>query len=88
VSNTPNVVVIMVDEQKANSLSLYGNPLVQTPNLDRLADEGVLFDRAYATCPLCVPARVSLMTGRYPHTTGSRTNAFLLQPGERHLFDI
>jgi arylsulfatase A-like enzyme len=84
----PNVIVIMVDEQKANSLPLYGNPIVRTPNLQRLAEEGVLFDQAYATCPLCVPARVSLMTGRYPHTTGSRTNAFYLQPGERHLVQI
>jgi arylsulfatase A-like enzyme len=84
----PNVVILMVDEQKANSLPLYGNPVVRTPNLARLAEEGVLFDQAYATCPLCVPARVSLMTGRYPHTTGSRTNAFLLQPGERHLLQI
>jgi arylsulfatase len=87
-SDQPNVVVIMVDEQKANSLPLYGNPIVRTPNLERLAAGGVLFDHAYATCPLCVPARVSLMTGRYPHTTGSRTNAFLLQPGERHMLDL
>ena len=84
----PNVVIIMVDEQKADSLPLYGNPIVQAPNLARLAGEGVLFRQAYATCPLCVPARVSLMTGRYPHTTGSRTNAFAMEFGERHLFEI
>jgi len=41
----------------------------------------VLLRHAYATCPLCVPARVSLMTGRYPHATGSRTNAFYYGPG-------
>ena len=75
VGKAPNVVIILVDEQKANSLPLYGNPVVRTPNLERLAEGGVLFDQAYATCPLCVPARVSLMTGRYSHTTGSRTNA-------------
>lgn len=83
-----NVVVIMTDEQKATTLPLYGNPVVQTPNLERFGAEGIVFEHAYATCPLCVPARVSLMTGRYPHTTGSRTNLFLLQPGERHLVDI
>jgi len=86
--DAPHVVVIMTDEQKATSLPLYGNPVVQTPNLARLSAESVLFDHAYSTCPLCVPTRVSLMTGRHPHTTGSRTNLFLLQPGERHLMDI
>ena len=87
-SPAPNVVIILVDEQKADSLPLYGNPIVKTPNLERLAAEGVLFNHAYATCPICVPARVSLMTGRYPHTTGSRSNGFLLQSGERHLVEI
>ncbi len=87
-SKKPNVVVIMVDEQKAGSLPLYGNVDVQTPNLETLAEGGVCFEHAYTTCPLCVPTRVSLMTGRYPHTTRSRTNAFYLQPGEHHLLDI
>lgn len=84
----PNIVIIMTDEQKANALPMYGNPVVAAPNLARLAADGARFDHAYATCPLCVPARVSLMTGRYPHTTGSRTNLFLMRPGERHLLDI
>jgi len=87
-SKTPNVVIILVDEQKATSLPMYGNPIVQTPHLAQLASEGVLFNQAYTTCPICVPARVSLMTGRYPHTTGSRSNSVLLQPGERHLVEL
>ncbi len=87
-ADRPNVVIIMTDEQKATSLPLYGNSVVQAPNLERLAAEGMLFTHAHATCPLCVPARVSMMTGRYPHTTGSRTNLFLMQPGERHLVDL
>ncbi len=78
----PNIVIIMTDEQKRSSLSVYGNPVVQTPNLDRLAASGQVFDHAYASCPLCVPSRVSLMTGRYAHVTGSRTNAFLKNPQE------
>ena len=85
---SPNIVIIMVDEQKANSLPMYGNPIVQTPHLEALAASGVQFNHAYATSPICVPARVSLMTGRYPHTTGSRSNATLLQPGQRHLVEI
>ncbi len=84
----PNIVIIMTDEQKATSLPMYGNHIVQAPNLQQLAREGVLFSHAHATCPLCVPARVSLMTGRHPHTTGSRTNLFYLQPRERHLVDL
>lgn len=84
----PNVVIIMADEQKVGALPFYGNPLVRAPYLTALAAGGARFDQAYVTCPLCVPARVSLMTGRFPHTTGSRTNLFLMPPGERHLFDI
>ena len=84
----PNIVLIMVDEQKANSLPLYGNPVVRAPNLQRLAAEGVLFTHAFATCPLCVPNRVSTMTGRYPHATRSSDNRFYLQPGQRHLPEI
>ena len=87
-NDRPNVVIIMVDEQKATSLPLYGNPVVKAPNLLQLASEGVQFEQAYSTCPLCVPTRVSMMTGRHPHTTGSRTNLFFLQPGERHLVDL
>jgi arylsulfatase A-like enzyme len=88
VTDRPNVVIIMTDQQKATSLPMYGNPVVETFNLKRLAQEGALFTQAHATCPLCVPARVSLMTGRYPHTTGSRTNSFLMQPHERHLMEL
>jgi arylsulfatase A-like enzyme len=81
-SRTPNIVIIMTDEQKRSSLSVYANPVCRTPNLDRLAESGQVFDHAYASCPLCVPSRVSLMTGRYAHVTGSRTNAFLKDPRE------
>ena len=84
----PNVIIIMTDEQKATALPMYGNAVVRTPHLAQLAAEGARFEWAFATCPLCVPARVSLMTGRYAHTTGSRTNLFLMRPGERHLLDI
>lgn len=85
VAEKPNIVIIMVDEQKATSLPMYGNPTVRTPHLVQLAAEGVLFTQAFATCPLCVPNRVSVMTGRYPHATRSSDNRYYLRPGERHL---
>ncbi len=81
----PNVVVIMVDELQARALPMYGNPIVRTPHLARFAQDGAHFAQAFTPCPWCAPARVSLMTGRYPRANGSRTNEHLMQPTERHM---
>lgn len=62
----PNVLVILSDDQSAATVGCYGNPDVKTPNIDRLAREGMRFERAYVTSPQCVPSRASLMTGRSP----------------------
>ena len=67
--NKPNVLVIMVDQLNVNALSCYGGEM-QTPNIDRLANEGVRFDRAYCTTPFCSPSRASIVTGQYPHENG------------------
>jgi choline-sulfatase len=69
----PNILLVMTDQQRWDALGCVGG-WVQTPNLDRLATEGVRFARAYTNAPACVPARVSLATGRYPHDTGVRVN--------------
>src|SRR5919109_1680959 len=65
----PNVLLFMTDQQRWDALGCVGGWL-ETPNIDRLAREGVRFANAYTNAPVCVPARVSLATGRYPHNHG------------------
>jgi arylsulfatase A-like enzyme len=62
----PNILVVMTDDHSAAHVGCYGNRDIRTPNLDRFAAEGMRFDRAYVTCPQCVPSRASLLTGRSP----------------------
>ena len=66
----PNFLIIMSDEHAPMFSGAYGHPLVQTPHLDELANNGVLFENAYCNSPLCVPSRMSFMTGRYIHHIG------------------
>jgi len=74
VKDRPNIILIMPDQHRADALGCAGNPAVLSPNIDRLASEGVLFTQAYAQSPLCQPARASLITGRYPHDHGCVIN--------------
>lgn len=60
----------MTDEQRIDSLGCYGSKWAVSPHLDRLAEEGVVFERAFTPAPVCQPARVSLLTGKYPSETG------------------
>jgi choline-sulfatase len=66
----------MVDEMAAKAVGCYGNTVVKTPHIDRLAARGVRFSNAYATSPICIPARAAFATGRYPHQTGYWDNVF------------
>jgi N-sulfoglucosamine sulfohydrolase len=66
----PNVVLIYADDLGWSDSGAYGNEVVETPNIDRLAAEGVLFERAYTAAPSCSASRGALLTGRYPHTNG------------------
>ena len=70
----PHVVLLMADQLRHDCLSCYGDQGVQTPNLDALAEESVVFDHAYCSTPLCVPTRTSLATGKWPHTNGVIVN--------------
>ena len=63
----PNIVLFLTDQLRRDSLGCYGNEICRTPHIDRLAREGVQFDQAYTTSPVCSPARASLLSGLYPH---------------------
>ncbi len=69
----PNIIMIMTDQQRFDALGCV-NPVVRTPGIDSLAARGILFGQAVTQCPMCVPARNSLMFGLYPSQTGVRTN--------------
>lgn len=66
----PNVLIIMSDDHAAYVSGAYGNPKARTPNIDRLARNGVRFTNAFVNCPMCTPSRQSLITGRLPHSVG------------------
>src|SRR5690349_3886517 len=66
----PNVLWICADDHAAYVTGAYGNRIVRTPNLDRLAASGVRFDSAYCNSPVCTASRQSFLTGRYPRTIG------------------
>ena len=71
-----NLLFLFSDEYQRASLGCYGNSVVQTPHLDRLAERGTTFTNAYTNCPICVPCRASMATGRYVHQIGNWDNAF------------
>ena len=68
-SDRPNIIFLMADEHRHDALNCLGNTTVHSPNLDRMASQGVRFTRTYCQGPLCQPSRASIMTGRYPHQT-------------------
>ena len=78
----PNILFVLPDQQRPDSLGCYGNGAAITPNLDRLSAGGVTFDNCYVQNPLCCPARYSVATGRYPHSHGVRANWYAPRPGE------
>lgn len=70
----PNILYIMTDQQRFDTIAALGNPHIYTPNLDRLVQRGVSFTQAYSSCPVCLPARYTLRTGFEPPTTRTFSN--------------
>jgi arylsulfatase len=66
----PNILFIITDQQRGDCLGIEGHPALLTPNMDSLAGNGARFRRAYSTCPVCIPARRSLLSGQFPATNG------------------
>jgi len=70
----PNFIVLFADDMGYSDLGCYGHPTIRTPNLDRMAEEGMRFTSFYAAAPVCTPSRVGLLTGRYPIRAGQPNN--------------
>jgi arylsulfatase A-like enzyme len=86
-SEKPNVLVILADQLRRDALGIYGDTNVATPNLDRLAQEGIRFSQACVTSPICVPFRFTLMTGHYAHSRQVPGIEWRMSPAERTLAD-
>src|SRR6266478_2496228 len=84
----PNILFIMVDEMRWDATRCAGHPVVDTPNLDRLAKQGMRFANSYTVAPVCSPARTAVFTGRYAQVAGVTTNNVPSTPGELFLPSI
>ncbi|MCD6288094.1 MAG: sulfatase-like hydrolase/transferase [Candidatus Hydrogenedentes bacterium] len=72
--NRPHVLIITMDELRKDAFGCYGSDFVATPNIDRIAQQGIVYDRAYAASPICLPSRAAIATGLYPHNNGTYSN--------------
>jgi len=84
----PNLLFIWTDEQRADTMAVYGNARIHAPNLNMLAGESIVFERAYVTQPVCTPSRSSVLTGLWPHTNGCTTNDIPLSADVRCLPEL
>jgi choline-sulfatase len=91
-NDRPHLLVLFADQLRADSVGCAGHPVIRTPNIDRLAEEGVRFTHAFTTSPICCPARHSLATGLYPHNSNAWMDPDCMAPGTdtymRRLQDI
>jgi arylsulfatase A-like enzyme len=84
----PNILYVFADQLRAHSVGCYGNSEVQTPNLDKLASQGLLFRNTFANTPVCCPARANMLTGVYAHRNGMIANDLRLRESETTIAEI
>ena len=82
----PNIVIIISDDHAYQAISAYGSKLMQTPGIDRIANEGVLFNKAYVTNSICGPSRATIITGKYSHKNGFKDNEHSSFDGAQNTF--
>src|SRR3982751_1410786 len=70
----PNILIIFSDDHAYQAISAYGSKLMQTPNIDRIAKQGAIFQNVFVTNSLCAPSRATLLTGKYSHQNGLTIN--------------
>jgi len=82
----PNIVLIISDDHAYQAISAYGSKLMQTPNIDRIANEGAIFKKAYVTNSICGPSRATIITGKYSHKSGFKDNEHSSFDGSQNTF--
>ena len=87
-SSKPNILVILTDQQRRDSLAVYGNSWIDAPNLNALGERSFVFENAYVTQPVCTPSRASIMTGLYPQTTGLIGNGIPIGDATRTIAEM
>ncbi|MEM6939569.1 MAG: sulfatase-like hydrolase/transferase [Pseudomonadota bacterium] len=87
-TDRPNFLFLITDQQRADWLGCYGHSVLKTPNIDRIAAQGTRFDNFHTASPVCMPNRASLLTGRYPSLHGLRYNGCVLPETARTFVDV
>ncbi|MFC1653091.1 sulfatase, partial [Planctomycetota bacterium] len=82
ISPKPNILFIFTDDHAVQSISAYGSKINKTPQIDRLAQEGILFDRCYCCNSICAPSRAAILTGKHSHANGLMRNGDLFDSGQ------
>ena len=82
------MLVIVTDQQRADTMACYGDEWIETPNMNALASDSFVFENAYVTQPVYTPSRSSLLTGTYPHTNGLVRNGIALAPDARSIAEM
>lgn len=84
----PNILFVLTDQQRADTIGAGGNPYIHTPVMDRLCTEGVNFTRVYTPSPVCVSARAAIISGQYPHRNGCFDNGFPMAEDRPSMMDL